>query len=256
MQLLISCQPFPSISTFTLSRNARFLPICWDAAPLAHSSCPCPTTSPPATASHMDSCWIQVELWRIGFWLKTQIWSSGASMCSVWWAASGCWSFFQYLSPPSSLLFSSLFLASWPLQRSLFSVFTSEGGWILKPVLFYHVKYLSPDLGIVLQLAAFTCSMQCNSLEFNVIWWSLLDQQESWAPTSPFLSNHVSISLWRWASITWNHHACSSSGDWWLPLQVRLFHFSEKPIVMQSLSCATKDDFMINCTLQHFFEIL
>ena len=146
-------------------------------------------------------------------------------MCSVWWAASGCWSFFQYQSPPSSLLSSSLYLASWPLQRSLFSVFTSEGGWTLKPVLFYHIKYPSSDLGIVLQLAAFTCSMQCNSLESNVIWWSLLDQQESWAPTSLFLSNHVSISLWRWASITWNHHACSSSGDWWSPLQVLLFSF-------------------------------
>ena len=168
----------------------------------------------------------------VKLWLKRQIWASGVSMCSVWWAASGCWSFFQYRSPPSSLLFSSLYLASWPLQRSLFSVFTSEGGWTLKPALFCHIKYPSSDLGIVLQLAAFTCSMQCNYLESNVIWWNLLDQQESWAPTIPFLSNHFSISLWRWASITWNHHACSSSGDWWSPLQVLLFHFSEQPIVM------------------------
>ena len=141
MQLLISCQPFPSISTFTLSRNARFPPICWDAAPLAHSSCPCLTNSPPTTTSHLDSCCIQVELWTIVFWLKRQIRASGASMCSVWWAASGCWSFFQYRSPPSSLLFSSLYLASWPLQRSLLSFFTSEGGRILESAL--HIYKLS-----------------------------------------------------------------------------------------------------------------
>ena len=77
----------------------------------------------------------------VKLWLKRQIWASGVSMCSVWWAASGCWSFFQYLSPPSSLLFSSLYLASWPLQRSLLSFFTSEGGRILESAL--HIYKLS-----------------------------------------------------------------------------------------------------------------
>ena len=42
---------------------------------------------------------------------------AGASMCSAWWAASGCWSFSPYPSPPFSLLFSSLYSASWPPLR-------------------------------------------------------------------------------------------------------------------------------------------
>ena len=41
-------------------------------------------------------------------------------MCSVWWPASGFWSFCQYLSPLFFLLYSSLYSASWPLQRLLF----------------------------------------------------------------------------------------------------------------------------------------
>ena len=45
-----------------------------------------------------------------------QLWAD-ASMCSAWWAASGCWSFSPYPSPPFSLLFSSLYSASWPLLR-------------------------------------------------------------------------------------------------------------------------------------------
>lgn len=93
----------------------------WWNVSLAHSARPHSPASCPSTSSLMDSCCLQVE----PFVIRKQIWP-GASMCSVWWPASGFLSFSQYPSPPSFLSSSFLCWASWPLQRLLFEIWTKR----------------------------------------------------------------------------------------------------------------------------------